>query len=282
MDIEREVFDTVIGGIRIRASIEGPQSAPVLMLIHDVFYDRSSWDKLTTSLKHSYRCLSVDLPGFGDSEQPSDKQFDYRIEDYASCCAQLLMAMGIPRCRIAGHGFGALIASSFALKHPELVSHIALVTPIFGNASSLLRGLIPWPEYLGPLLVRQIVGENWFASWMQRQHFLENSSASRAQIRHCYQRLDMPESRSVIERIIYNNRDLRNAVNSIARLQRPTLLIAASSDPIAPPGAIAQLSRDIGHVGFELIDGSHALLIEQAHFLGQKLSRFYEDQRERG
>ncbi|KAA3600010.1 MAG: alpha/beta hydrolase [Candidatus Scalindua sp. AMX11] len=45
----------------------GPLNPPALLFIHGFPDDSSLWEKQVEYFKKNYRCLSVDLPNFGDS-----------------------------------------------------------------------------------------------------------------------------------------------------------------------------------------------------------------------
>ena len=61
-----------------------------------------------------YNCMIIDLPGFGDSEEPQEV---YTIYDYAEMVNKLLTSKKIKNPIIIGHSFGGKIALVYATKY---------------------------------------------------------------------------------------------------------------------------------------------------------------------
>lgn len=50
--------------------ITGPERAPLLVFLHGFLGDMSEWDAIVSSLSNEYRCMTIDLPGHGESPVP--------------------------------------------------------------------------------------------------------------------------------------------------------------------------------------------------------------------
>lgn len=68
-------------------------------------------------------CISVDLPGSGDSDKP---QGPYSTETYADQLSAFLGAIGVERAHVAGVSLGAAVAMHLAARHPERVRSLSL------------------------------------------------------------------------------------------------------------------------------------------------------------
>lgn len=62
-----------------------------------------------------YKVLNLDLPGFGESEEPS---VVWDIQEYAICLHELLIQYHIENPILIAHSFGARIALRYALMYP--------------------------------------------------------------------------------------------------------------------------------------------------------------------
>ncbi|WP_416326429.1 alpha/beta fold hydrolase [[Eubacterium] hominis] len=64
--------------------------------------------------KH-YRVMNLDLPGFGESEEPSHA---WTLQEYADCVHTLASDAGIQKPILIAHSFGARIAFRYVLSYP--------------------------------------------------------------------------------------------------------------------------------------------------------------------
>ncbi|MCC6489997.1 MAG: 2-succinyl-6-hydroxy-2,4-cyclohexadiene-1-carboxylate synthase [Candidatus Hydrogenedentes bacterium] len=51
--------------------ITGPERAPLLVFLHGFLGDKCEWNAIASSLANEVRCMTVDLPGHGESQVPA-------------------------------------------------------------------------------------------------------------------------------------------------------------------------------------------------------------------
>ncbi len=103
---------------------------PDLVLIHGLTGDLSIWFlcKAMDILSETYRVTTYDLRGHGYSDSPPS---GYTSADHAEDLIALLDELEIPRARLVGHSFGAVIALHTAVLDPERVEALVLSDPYF-------------------------------------------------------------------------------------------------------------------------------------------------------
>jgi pimeloyl-ACP methyl ester carboxylesterase len=69
-------------------------SGPPFVFIHGLTFDRTSWRPITSRLADEYRCITIDLPGHGDSSGPPRP-----LDDIAAEIHRLLAAGAAPGSR---------------------------------------------------------------------------------------------------------------------------------------------------------------------------------------
>lgn len=111
-----------VNGIRIRESITG-DGAPAL-LVHGW---GASIDLLTPLALHlsrlGHRCYSLDLPGFGESDEPPDS---FTIFDYAAFCLAYLDRHQLGAVNYFGHSLGGRIGLILGADHSNRIAKLAL------------------------------------------------------------------------------------------------------------------------------------------------------------
>lgn len=101
---------------------------PAVLLLHGLGSSLDTWRRNVQPLADAgYRVLAPDLPGHGDSDKPVSLDYDpLATVDFTS---RLLDALGVRKASLVGNSAGGLVATMFALEHPERTGRLALVAP---------------------------------------------------------------------------------------------------------------------------------------------------------
>lgn len=86
--------------------------APVVFL-HGLTFDGTSWEPVVDRLSGEFRCVTVDLPGHGETPGPPRP-----LARVAGELAELLDALAVERPVVVGHSMGAVLALLYAARHP--------------------------------------------------------------------------------------------------------------------------------------------------------------------
>jgi pimeloyl-ACP methyl ester carboxylesterase len=127
-------------------------SGPVIVLIHGITSDSTTWERVMPALARRFTVVAPDLIGHGSSDKPRG---DYSLGAHASGLRDLLAALGHDRATVVGHSLGGGIAMQFAYQFPELCERLVLVNSggLGREVSVLLRmAALPGSEYALPLL----------------------------------------------------------------------------------------------------------------------------------
>jgi pimeloyl-ACP methyl ester carboxylesterase len=101
---------------------------PVIVLLHGIASSAATFDRLIPLLAHKYRCISIDLLGFGQSPVPEGAT--YTIEEHVAAIHATIRALHLAAPFVlVGHSLGSLLSARFAAVHPEQVSRLVLVSP---------------------------------------------------------------------------------------------------------------------------------------------------------
>ena len=107
------------------------QGEPV-MLIHGVGADASSWDAIVAALSREFRILRLDLRGHGRSGHIEGA---CALDDFERDVADVLDAARDARAHIVGFSLGGMIAQALALRHPERVDRLVLLSAVAGRSA---------------------------------------------------------------------------------------------------------------------------------------------------
>lgn len=99
-------------------------SGPVVLLLHGLACDHTTWDPVIESLARTHTVIAPDLLGHGASDKP---RADYSVGGYANGMRDLLTVLGIDSATVVGHSFGGGVAMQFAYQYPERTERLVLV-----------------------------------------------------------------------------------------------------------------------------------------------------------
>jgi pimeloyl-ACP methyl ester carboxylesterase len=127
-------FETV-GGHRLRYVRAG--EGPAVVLLHGFASSVYTWKDVLPVLARDYDVVALDLPGFGESDQPSDLDG----ATFPSLVVELMDRLGVARAAVVGNSLGGATAVGVAAGWPERVTALVLLDSAGFNFSEKDR---PW------------------------------------------------------------------------------------------------------------------------------------------
>jgi pimeloyl-ACP methyl ester carboxylesterase len=106
---------------------EGPPGAETAVHLHGLAGSSTNWTDLAAQMSGHLRSVAVDLPGFGRSQPPAG--FGYTRQENADLIIRLLTELGAGAVHLTGNSFGAAVAIEVAVRRPDLVSTLTVISP---------------------------------------------------------------------------------------------------------------------------------------------------------
>ena len=111
-------------GVNVFYRESGPAAGPVLLLLHGYPTSSHMFRNLFPRLAANYRLIAPDLPGFGFTEVPDQRNYHYSFDSLAVTANAFVEALGLDRYAIYVFDYGAPTGFRLALAHPERVTAI--------------------------------------------------------------------------------------------------------------------------------------------------------------
>jgi pimeloyl-ACP methyl ester carboxylesterase len=102
----------------------GAANAPVILLLHGFPTSSFMFRELIPRLASEYRVIAPDLPGFGFTEVPSERQYAYSFDQLALTIEAFTRALKLDRYAIYVFDYGAPTGFRLAMAHPERITAI--------------------------------------------------------------------------------------------------------------------------------------------------------------
>lgn len=267
--------DIKASGIRLRVTQLG--EGPTLLLLHTTFLNRECWTPSLQILAPHFRLVAVDLPGFGESEKPSESRFSYTIDAFTHVIADLYAGLGLVQADVVGHGLGGAVGVALAARYPELVRRLIGVAPqLAPPPRDIVRRLATTPV-VGGFAFKQLWSRPLFLRYMKERMMSERSWVEPKRIEDYYDAFNTPSARNSALSTLRATRDARGVVADIARLTMPSLFVWGRQDVVHPASEGRGLIRHVPGASFQLLDCGHCPPEERPEELSKVLMRFCTD-----
>ena len=243
---------------------------PVLF-IQGLGVDHRGWAGVTRPLSQRFRCISYDNRDVGRS---SLVDAPYDVLDMTADALGLLDALGIAQADIVGVSMGGVIAQEIAIRHPERVRRLVLVTTYTSGdprgsaifeSQAMLRRTLPREEYCRATFWSAYSHQDY-----RREGFIDEMVRRTAgndlwQPQDAYER----HVRAVIS---------ANTEGRLHQIVAPTLILAGAEDILTPMRFSSLLARDIPNSQLEVIEGAgHGMIWSHPEVVVDHVGRFLSE-----
>lgn len=243
-----------------------PNGSPVVLLIHGLGSDHSSWIFQAQALiEKGYRPITIDLPGFGKSK---GRHFHWSLEHCCDSCIHVLDEKSISKAIVCGLSLGGVIAQLMTLNYPERVEALILI-----NTFACLRPkqLDEWAYLLKRFFISLLFGKDKQAELVAERLFpADENELYRQEVISQIKEADRDIYKKAMEAIAVL--DLRKRIPSI---QCKTLVITAELDSTVPPRNQIEMANLIKSARQVFIpDSRHAVIIDQPDLTNREIIDF--------
>jgi pimeloyl-ACP methyl ester carboxylesterase len=135
---------------------------PDVLLIAGLGDPAEAWQPQLDGLSDRYRLTAFDNRGVGRTPLPEGRLSATTMADDA---AALLRALEIPSAHIAGYSMGSAIAQELALRHPEIVRSLVLVST-YSRPDALWRSQLDFWRWLAEVAPSERAFLEGFFTWV--------------------------------------------------------------------------------------------------------------------
>ena len=262
----------VVRGRRIHF-LDTQKGERTVLLVHGFGASTASWKTLAPQLARNMRVLAVDLPGFGLSDRVPG---DYSPEGLADDLAAFLDQRGVARASVIGQSWGASIALAFALRHPDRLDRVVLMSAFcFPDQLNLF---FEWAQVpgLGEALMRlfygQFLAERLTLELNEPEKWITQELVDRVEAN--FQRPGTLAAHLAAVRALPHLADLEPHYHEIVA---PALVLTGREDRVTLLQFEERLARTLPHARLVVLPGcGHILQVECFAPVAQALAEFLE------
>lgn len=254
-----------LAGEDFHVRVDGPETAPVLMMSNSLSSNMSMWAPQVAALKQRFRIVRYDSRGHGMSSSPARP---YSIAELGRDALAILNALNIPKAHWLGLSKGGMVGQWLATHHGERLDKVILAnTAAHMGPPDLWNQRIRLVGAQGMSAIVEGTLERWFT-----RRFLDSGSPVIGDV-HAMVSTTPPQGYMGCSAAI-RDMDQREAITTI---RNRVLVIVGAHDPATPPAAGAFIASRIAGARLETLDAAHVSNLEQpeaftkavADFLGE-------------
>ena len=276
--------NVTVNGINIFYREAGDVNKPTILLLHGYPTSSHMFRNLITDLSVRYHVLAPDYPGFGRSEQPLMKDFDYTFDNMSKIVEGFLNELKVTKYSIYLMDYGAPIGFRIAAKYPERIESL-----IIQNGNAYDEGLkdfwIPIKKYWNDYTTENGKPLEGFHSpdglkWQYTHGVQDSTKISPDNWSIDLQHLTREENNEIQLAMFY---DYRTNVPLYPEWQQyfrehqpPTLIVWGKNDYIFPADGAYPYKKDLKNLEFHLIDTGHFALEEKGDEIAKYILNFLQ------
>jgi pimeloyl-ACP methyl ester carboxylesterase len=277
--VEKRTHRIDIDGTTIAVVDAGPLDGEPVLFLHGWPDSSHLWRfQIDTLAARGYRCVAPDLRGFGASDRPVGLA-QYHLMAVAGDVLGVLSHLGIERCRLVGHDWGAIFAWGLAGLMPHAIEQLAVMC--FGHPESIAAA--GWEQWAANWWILWFLNEGVPEAvlpaddWKMFRVFAQNN----IDVEHQIAELSRPGALDAALNYERANVDPLNFTGvgiSIPAATCPTLGIWADGDHFATRSQIEQTGAWVtGSFRFAMIEGAgHWFPTERPDVVSDLLINFFE------
>jgi len=276
--------NVTINGVNIFYREAGDVNKPTILLLHGYPTSSHMFRNLITDLSVRYHVLAPDYPGFGRSDQPMMKEFDYTFDNMANLVEGFLEELNVEKYSIYLMDYGAPIGFRIAAKYPERIESL-----IIQNGNAYEEGLkdfwIPIKKYWKDYTIENGKPLEGFHSpdglkWQYTHGVQDVSKISPDNWNLDLQHLTRKENNEIQLAMFY---DYRTNIPLYPEWQQyfrdhqpPTLIVWGKNDFIFPADGAHPYKKDLKNLEFHLLDTGHFALEEKGDEIANYILKFLD------
>jgi len=106
--------------------IDAGKGDNTILLLHGLGSNAGFWRYNIRELAKKYRVIAIDLPGYGKSQKGD---YPYSMTFFSDEIKKVIDQLNINKFDLVGHSMGGQIAITFALKYPNKIHKLILISP---------------------------------------------------------------------------------------------------------------------------------------------------------
>lgn len=240
-----------------------------LFFVHGRYGEAHLWEPVANLLSSRYRCVALDLPGFGSSFSVRGRGLSLQEHSALVCRVLDRMMKAGEKPVLVGHDVGGAVAQMSAVKFPDTLGGLVLLNSCLIERPSALRcGWMGWRVRLA--LLRLSLFE-----WKGKPEFFFVWNRLLEPWSHFETRASLIRALRAIEKSWPGQEERRYWTSGLESLACPILVLHGAKDRIHSSGEALEFVQRLADGEYlELEESGHCLNLENPEWVALKIREF--------
>jgi 3-oxoadipate enol-lactonase len=246
---------------------EGPDNAPVIVLIHGFPLNKSMWNKQMEMFIETYRVIAYDVRGFGNSTAGTD---DFSIELFVEDLLGLMDVLKIETALLCGLSMGGYVALNAVQNFPKRFNALILCDSNCTADSPEAR-----EKRMTTIENIEKFGIEYFANESIKTLFAPESFVTNKEKIAIVKEMIMRTPLQSLSKTLFALARRKETCKNLHKISIPALIVVGKEDQITTPEAAQQMQKKIKGSSLNIIEhAGHLSNIENNYEFNYQLWKF--------
>lgn len=260
-------IEITVNKLKVSYTDEGPDHAPVIILIHGFPFNKSMWNKQVEALIENYRVIAYDVRGYGNSDAGAE---DFSIGLFVSDLLGLMDTLKIEKAMLCGLSMGGYIALNAIVNYPKHFQALLLCdTTCMGDSPEAKEKRMKTIESINAKGIEQYANES-----VKKLFAPESFVTSKDKIVRIKSMI-METSQLSLTRTLLALSNRTDTCDKLSEIAVPVLIVVGKEDQITPPSAAHFMQKNIKGSLLKIVEhAGHLSNIENTYEFNNYLMEF--------
>ncbi|MEO9967812.1 MAG: alpha/beta hydrolase [Reichenbachiella sp.] len=238
----------------------------ILLFIHGLATYLPAWYKNIEGLQSKYRCIAIDLPGYGRSTKSNSGA---GMSKYADAVLMVIEKLDLKKVVLVGHSMGGQVAVTAVLKKEDAFDKLILLAPAgietFSSDQSTWLKAVFTPDFV-KLATDEQIRKNWELNFYKMPDAVDFMIKDRIAMKQAsdfalYGQTIVGGLQSMLDEPI---------IGQLSTIRQKTLIVYGANDALIPNKNLNPTldTQKVGELGKSLIPNAELVMIpECGHFI---------------
>jgi 3-oxoadipate enol-lactonase len=260
-------IEMTVNKLSVSYTDEGPDGAPVIILIHGFPFNKSMWNKQLEALIENFRVIAYDIRGHGNTALGTD---DFSMELFADDLLGLMDVLKIEKAMLCGFSMGGYIALNAIENFPKRFN--ALILCDTSCMADTQEGI---EKRMKTIQSIQENGLESYANESLKNLFAPESFVTNQEKIAAIKEMILNTSVQSVSKTLFALSRRKETCTKLAGIIVPVLIVVGKEDQITPPETAMLLHKNIKGSILNIIEhAGHLSNIENSFEFNNQLLKF--------